>query len=254
MAGRPKVGITSGRDPKRWSPDGDLWTTLRISIEDAGGEAVWLGPSLFEEGVVSLVDETLNRLDGLLLAGGADLSPAENVYADPPEAEDREAWIAENRLAVEPERDAYEVPLARRALELDMPVFGICRGFQLLNVAAGGRLIPDLRTDIRHKAFSDAVSSGHAIRSHADTLIEELYGRESFPINSRHHQGVTPDLVAPGMVTTALAPDGIVEAIEDPERSWRFAVQWHPERPEEATLYERDRRLFRKFVRECRKC
>ncbi|MBW3625777.1 MAG: gamma-glutamyl-gamma-aminobutyrate hydrolase family protein [Armatimonadetes bacterium] len=234
---------------------GGLWRTLQLAVEDAGGEGVWLGAAMFPEVESGRFDEALERIDGLLLTGGYDLSPVEGIYVDvPPSPDPEDPRLKEKfRLDTEPERDAYELPLARRALDLDMPVFGICRGFQLLNVAAGGRLIADLKTDIRHRAFSDLVSSSHPIAPAVGSQMAEIYGEKDVPINSRHHQGATPDLLAPGLEATALAPDGIVEAMEDPKRPWRFAVQWHPERPEEAALYERDRALFRAFIEQTRK-
>lgn len=254
LAGRPRIGITSGTNPGQWGPEGNLWKTLKIAVEDAGGEGIWVGAADFPDLGPERFGEALNGLDGLLLAGGPDLVPEDGVYVDLPYADGSDTALLEAyHLSIEPGRDVYEVPLARRALELDMPVFGICRGFQLLNVAAGGRLIPDLRTGLRHCAYSETVSAAHLIRSRPGSRMDELYGQGFVPINSRHHQGVVPELLAPGLEATAFAPDGIVEAVEDPERPWRFAVQWHPERPEEAALYERDRSLFRAFVKECRR-
>jgi putative glutamine amidotransferase len=245
---RPRIGITSGT-PAGWNPDGYLWKPLSDSIEDAGGEAVWLGAETFPEPEPAAFSERSEALDGLLLAGGADLEPDRARYEGVPDHAEPERL----HIETDPRRDAYEIPLLLRALEMDVPVFGICRGFQLFNVACGGKLIPDLRTGLRHRAYSHQVSAAHLLRSSPGGLVDRAVGTGYLPINSRHHQGVTDSIVAPGLRATAHAPDGVVEVLEDPTRPWRFAVQWHPERPQEAILHERDRFLFRTFVHECRR-
>jgi putative glutamine amidotransferase len=211
---------------------------------------VWLGASLFPHSDPEAMEETLNRLDGLLLAGGADVDPREAAYFLPDGGTlDPDAL----HILSEPERDAYELPLARKALERDMPIFGICRGFQVLNVLCGGTLVPDLRTGIRHRAYSEALSSSHLIRTVPGSAIDRLIGGGFAPVNSRHHQGVLDESAAPCFQVTACAHDGIAETLEDPSRPWRFAVQWHPERGQERTLHERDLRIFRLFTEECRR-
>ncbi len=156
-------------------------------------------------------------------------------------------------LLTQPARDAYELPLAREAVALDMPLPGICQGFQALHLACGGQLIPDIRTGLRHRAFSEPLSAFHLIETVAGSLVEEWVGRGFTSINSRHHQGLTAEMATGGLQPTAFAPDGIVEALEDPKRPWRFGVQWRPERPEEFTLMQRDRRIFQMFVEACRR-
>jgi putative glutamine amidotransferase len=253
-ANRPRIGITSGTS-EGWDSHGNLWTPLRDGIEESGGEAVWVGAGLFPQLDPAAFKAFLENLDGLLLAGGADLVPQPGIYVgmvseDDPSYDDQ---IAELHITSQPDRDAYESPLVHQALEMDMPIFGICRGFQLLNVACGGRLVPDLKTGIRHRAYSQALSSAHLMKPEAGSLAEGEVGGGYVPINSRHHQGVFPGIVAPGLEATAFSPDGVVEVLEDPKRPWRFAVQWHPERTEEETLCRRDRYLFRWFVEQCRR-
>jgi putative glutamine amidotransferase len=248
------VGITSGTS-KGWEPQGELWTPLRDGIEEGGGEAVWVGASLFPDADPAAFEAFLQSVDGLLLAGGADLVPRDGIYIGlaPDDDSDFESHVRGLHVVTQPDRDAYEAPLVHKALEMDVPIFGICRGFQLLNVACGGRLIPDLQTGIRHRAYSQQVSSAHLMKPVAGSLAEEGVGSGFVPINSRHHQGVVPEIIAPGLEATAFSTDGIVEVLEDPKRPWRFAVQWHPERTEEATLCVRDRYLFKRFVDECRR-
>jgi putative glutamine amidotransferase len=214
-----------------------------------------VGAGLFPQFDPAFFEAFLENLDGLLLAGGADLVPKSGIYIElaPEDDPGYERQTEELHITSQPGRDAYEVPLVLQALKMDLPIFGICRGFQLLNVACGGRLIADIQTGLRHRAYSQALSSAHLMKPEPGSLAEEGAGGGFVPINSRHHQGVIPEIVAPGLEATAFSTDGIVEVLEDPKRPWRFAVQWHPERTEEETLCRRDRYLFRRFVEQCRR-
>jgi putative glutamine amidotransferase len=176
-------------------------------VEDAGGEARVLRPG-------DRVD--VEQLDGLLLSGGVDVHPSH--YGREIEAE----------LTLDAERDDFEVPLGRAALESDMPVLGICRGFQLMNVLRGGPLIQHFDG---HRAgeSSDSPSGQHDVRVAPDSRLAALLGTD-VPVNSRHHQGLTDAELAPGLRATAWSPDGIVEAFEEPGDRFVLAVQWHPER------------------------
>ena len=176
-------------------------------VEDAGGEARVLRPG-------DRVD--LDQLDGLLLSGGVDVHPSH--YGQAVEAE----------LMLDADRDDFEVPLGKAALGSDLPVFGICRGFQLMNVLKGGPLIQDLAG---HRAgdSSDSPSGEHGVRVAPDSRLAHLLGGE-VPVNSRHHQGLTDAELAPGLRATAWSPDGLVEAFEEPGNRFVLAVQWHPER------------------------
>jgi putative glutamine amidotransferase len=177
-------------------------------VEDAGGDARVLRPG-------DRVD--LDQLDGLLLSGGVDVHPGH--YGQAIEAD----------LSLDAERDDFEVPLGRAALASDMPVFGICRGFQLMNVLRAGPLIQDL-PDHRAGESSDSPSGQHDVRVAADSRLAELLGDGDVPVNSRHHQGLTDAELAPGLRATAWSPDGLVEAFEEPGDRFVLAVQWHPER------------------------
>src|SRR4051794_37642487 len=157
---RPRIGITASK-----SAFMDRYVKY---VEDAGGDAHVLRPG-------NSVD--LEQIDGLLLSGGVDVHPS--FYGREVEAE----------LMLDAERDAFEVPLGRAAMESDMPVFGICRGFQLMNVLKGGPLIQDL-PDHRAGESSDSPSAQHDVRVAPDSRLAELLGGD-VPVNSRHHQGLT---------------------------------------------------------------
>jgi putative glutamine amidotransferase len=187
------------------------------SLERAGATPRVLDPA------VDRVEDVLNECDGVLLTGGADVDPVH--YG----ADDRHPT-----LKLDTARDAYEIVLAREALARDMPLLAICRGVQLLNVAAGGTLVQDIPThrpsDIVHGQRLPVTSTPHTIRVQEGSALASLLGPRATPdiaVNSRHHQSV--DRVAPGFVVSAVAPDGIVEGIERPGASFCVGVQWHPE-------------------------
>lgn len=187
------------------------------SLERAGATPRVLDPA------VDRVPDVLDGCDGVLLTGGADVDPAH--YG----AQDRHPT-----LKLDAGRDAYEIVLAREALARDMPVLAICRGVQLLNVAAGGTLVQDIPThrpsDIVHGQRQPVTSTPHTIRVQEGSALAALLGpraAQDVAVNSRHHQSV--DRVAPGFVVSAVAPDGIVEGIERPGACFCVGVQWHPE-------------------------
>lgn len=174
------------------------------------------------------VDDALAGAGGLLLTGGDDVAPSR--YGQP-------AHPAVVEVA--PERDEFEIGLVHAARKLGLPIFAICRGLQVLNVACGGTLIQDIPGDVPgalehsfkvppHTSFEYA----HDIWIEGDSLLaklmeERLNGADSCAVNSRHHQAVKQ--VAEGFRVAATAPDGIVEAIEDPAARYCLGVQWHPE-------------------------
>jgi putative glutamine amidotransferase len=167
----------------------------------------------------------LDSCDGLLLTGGVDVDPRE--YGE------RERHPT---VEIDAARDRYELSLARAALERDVPVLAICRGAQVLNVAAGGTLVQDLPSvmpsAIRHSITEPRDAIAHEVVVSAGTKLADLLGLDRtgdrrVPVNSRHHQSVKQ--AAPGFVVSAAAPDGVVEAIEKPDAAFCVAVQWHPE-------------------------
>jgi putative glutamine amidotransferase len=170
-------------------------------------------------------EDVVSSVGGVLLAGGGDVPPA--LYGEAPHATFSPA---------EPGRDEYEFELVRRALDADLPIFAICRGIQVLNVARGGTLvqhIPDeVASSIDHMVREPRFAIAHEIWMTSGSLVERLMRErigegEECPVNSRHHQA--PKAPGEGLVVTATAPDGIVEALEDPTRRFCLGVQWHPE-------------------------
>jgi len=175
---------------------------------------------------------------GLLLTGGVDVDPRlyaekRSALTDPP-----------NR-----QRDAHELQLLRQALERDLPVLCICRGHELLNVAMGGSLMQHIETN-EHRWLDDGTSNWHDIAIDGSSRLSNVYGPgRTLRVNSRHHQGVTEEKLAPSMRATAHSPDGFVEAMESAEHRWVMGVQWHPERPE---MRPESLALFRALVEACR--
>ncbi len=154
---------------------------------------------------------TLAGLDGLLLAGGSDVDPA--MYGAPRDAKTGEP---------DRDRDNLETALLREALERDIPVFAICRGLQLLNVALGGGLIQHI--DGHRCPEQQAV---HPIAIASPSRLKSILEVDEYVVNSRHHQCV--EQLASGLVVAARAPDNVIEALELPRKRFVLAVQWHPE-------------------------
>ena len=186
------------------------------SVRRAGGEPVVLDPA-------SDPAQSLDRVDALLLTGGLDVDPAR--YGQAPHA----------TTEIDAARDRFEIPLSQEAVARDTPVFAICRGVQVLNVAAGGTLVQDIpsavTSDLAHSIDVPKDRIAHAVRVTPGTRLAEALGPEApldtCGVNSRHHQAV--GVVAPSFVVSAVSPDGVVEAIERPASSFCVGVQWHPE-------------------------
>ena len=208
------------------------------SLAAAGAVPVILPPSIPPEHAA----HALEGVDGLLLSGGEDIDPVW-YCADPvPQLGD-----------VDPARDRFEFALFTAARERGVPVLGICRGLQLVNVAMGGVLWQDLPTErpspVRHDAGAARDARTHEVALVAGTRTAEVLGTGELAVNSFHHQGVRT--LASGLVATAHAPDGLVEAFEGTEGAWLLAVQWHPEEMH-ADLQAPDRALFVALVEAAR--
>lgn len=169
--------------------------------------------------------DALQGVDGVLLTGGRDIDPT--LYAEERHPATQDA---------EPGRDELELALARRALATNIPLLAICRGVQILNVAAGGNLVQDIPTEVGHMVPHDVReprdAEAHPVRVKpgskvAEALAAELNEHGETLVNSRHHQAIAK--VAPGMEVTAVAPDGLPEAIEKEGGPFCVGVQWHPE-------------------------
>jgi putative glutamine amidotransferase len=188
------------------------------SVQRAGGLALLVTP---ERQLVDAPDELLDRIDGLVLSGGHDVDPA-SYGAERHEATNN----------VDPLRDAFEIALTRRAVARDMPVLGICRGIQVLNVAFGGTLhqhLPDRLGHQEHRRVPGSFEGAdHDVRLEPDSLASLAAGELVHATKSHHHQGV--DRIGEGLAVTGVSTmDGLVEAIELPEYRFVLGVQWHPE-------------------------
>lgn len=167
--------------------------------------------------------EIMKHCDGLLLCGGEDVEPA--YYGKTADSA---------RCEMNPSRDTLEMALLEYAFQKKMPVLGICRGLQLINVALGGTLVVDIPadrpSDIAHRC-DDYMKCFHLVRTVEESVLYRITKADSTPVTSNHHQGI--EKIAPPLKISAFAPDGLPEAIEwsDPEsKSFLLAVQWHPER------------------------
>lgn len=204
----PVIAVT----PCRSSAD------YRQAIARAGGE-----PRVLE--LAGDAEALLAGVGGLLLTGGGDVDPA--LYGEAPHS---------TFSAAEEGRDRAEIALARAALDRNLPVLAICRGAQVLNVAAGGTLVQDIPSSVEHAVAHQLTGAPSAIAHDvwvsantrlAAILADRLEDGDTLPVNSRHHQAVKR--VAPGFIVAAEAPDGVIEAIERQEGGFCIGVQWHPE-------------------------
>jgi putative glutamine amidotransferase len=224
---RPVIGICAAVERVRWGVWDDRAAMIPFSyvtaVQAAGGVAIVLPP---DDVLARNPDEMLDLLDGLLLAGGGDVDPAMYGHEAHPATE-----------AAVPERDEFEIALARRALERDLPFLGVCRGMQVMNVALGGTLEQHLPDRLGHEdhRHTPGVFADHAVRLKEGSLAARAAGETEHPTKSHHHQGV--DEVAESLVVTGWSTDGdVVEAVEAPQRRFALGVQWHPEADETSRL------------------
>lgn len=228
---KPMIGVTPLFDRAKdsyWMLPGYFQ-----ALEHAGAVPVML-PLTDDEDVLR---RAIDSLDGFLMTGGPDAAPA--YYG-----EERKPACGE----ICPERDAMEMTLLRLLWETDKPVFGICRGLQMMNVQRGGTLYQDIPTehpsDAEHRMQAPYDRTVHLVTILPESPLYALFGADTAGVNSSHHQAIKT--LAPGLRPMAIAPDGLTEAIYAPEKHFYWAVQWHPER-----LWEKDensRRLFAAFV------
>jgi putative glutamine amidotransferase len=214
----PLIGITAHRpgDPDRAELD-VLLAQIVAAVARAGGAPVLIPPGVPTEAVRAI----FARLDGLLLSGGGDLDPG--CYGAPPYP---------LVIGVDRERDAAELALARWAANEGRPLFGICRGAQVLNVALGGSLYADVSEHPGADRHTYAPGFPTDLRPHRVQVdpasrLADLLGVPQVAVNSLHHQACRS--LAPRLAAAAVAPDGLIEAVELPEHPFALAVQWHPE-------------------------
>jgi putative glutamine amidotransferase len=236
---RPIIGLCTALERARWS----VWDQQAVllprsyvdAVQRAGGLALMLPP---DPRAGEDPDQWLDLLDGLVLAGGADVDPA--TYGAEPDP---------MTTGTVPERDEFEIALALRAMERDIPLLGICRGMQVMNVARGGTLIQHLPDDVGHedhrRALGTFENADHDVRLADGSLAARVAHEKIHSTKSHHHQGVKD--VGEGLDVTGWATvDDLPEVLEDPTRTFALGVQWHPEAdpasPLVAALVEEARR------------
>ncbi len=203
------------------------------AVESAGGVPVILPPQQ------DAVEALMAIVDGVLLSGGPDVDPAR--YGD--------TYVHPNTYGVDSDRDQFEINLFDAALRHGIPVFGICRGIQVMNVALGGTLIQDVATEHpgaaevghrQHERGLEDSAVGHEM-SAVDPSLLPIFGNNDLGVNSFHHQAIRD--IAPTLIPVAYSPDGLVEAVVLRGNAEVFGVQWHPE-----LMFERDSAHLRPFV------
>lgn len=222
MSRKPLIGITPSPSHDNFD-HGEferfaLANTYTTAVEAAGGVPLIIPP---QEGNI---EQLLDTIDGLLLSGGGDIEPKH--FGDSSQHE--------KTYGVHRGRDELELALAHGALERDMPILCICRGIQVLNVALGGTLYQDvddqLDDHINHRQQTEKTPKhdpSHSVSVEPDTLLAKTYGADAIEVNSFHHQGLWK--LGDGLRVNAISSDGLVEAVDYPDRSWVLGVQWHPE-------------------------
>jgi putative glutamine amidotransferase len=237
MQRKPRIGITlDSEQPGGYSQY--PWYALRQNYADAIAAAGGLPFSLSHH--AALAADMLDNIDGLVVTGGAfDVDPS--LYGDA---------TKHDTVRLKEGRTAAELALVTGAMARNMPVLGICGGQQLLAVALGGTLIqhiPDsVPNALAHEQPNPRHEPGHAIAITQGTLLHRIVGAGSMHVNSSHHQAVaTP---GPRARVNAIAPDGVIEGIEDAEHRFALGVQWHPE----FLIDQGDRKIFDAFIAACR--
>lgn len=229
MTTRPVIGVTSYVEPvSRGDWAGQHSTVLPHAyvehLERAGAIAVVLPPRLDAED--ALVAGLLARLDGVVIAGGADVEPS------------RYAAVPDSRVqSPRPDRDSFELAVARVTAQSRQPLLGICRGMQVMAVEAGGTLEQHLPDRVGHEAHSPAPGAyaSHHVAPVPGTLLASIVGEEVLDVPTYHHQAVRTH---PGYAAAAWHEDGTLEAMEDTAYPFRLAVQWHPEAGTDTRLFD----------------
>jgi putative glutamine amidotransferase len=225
---RPTIGVTAATEKVSYGVWSDVPAVVSPAsyvraVQRAGGRAVLLLPDSRD---AEDPDGVLDMIDALIVTGGAgDLDPA--LYGQEPHPETG---------PVQEERDAYELALVRASIRRRMPVLGICRGMQILNVAYGGGIEQHLPDVVGHEAHrhTPGTFADHEVDLEAGSLAARAAGAERTPVKSHHHQGVRE--VGAGLVVTGRSEDETVEALEDPSCPFVLGVLWHPEEDEKSQL------------------
>lgn len=219
----PIIGITTYEKRVGFDPDIDMVgiaTDYKNAVLRAGGIPILLPLGLPPAAIRTM----MHKIDGLVLPGGGDIEPTRyNGHERHPRLR-----------GIDPLRDEMEIIAVREAIELDIPILAICRGHQLLNVALGGALWQDVASQmpesIDHDFYREGVARNyrpHSVAIRPNSRLATLLKTTHTPVNSIHHQGVKT--AGNGLIVTATAPDGLIEATELPDKRFVVSVQWHPE-------------------------
>jgi len=227
--GRPVIGITSYVEPASWAAWKDVPAALvphgYVRHVHAAGALAVVIPPLPEYADETDAREVLSRLDGLILAGGVDIDPSRYDQQPHPTLQ-----------LPRPDRDLSELLLARVTADDDVPVLGICRGMQVMAVAAGGSLEQHLPDRLGHQEHSPSpgMYGEHPVEIAPGSRLHDILG-DRVTVATYHHQGVES---SPGYESVGWSTDGVMEAFEDTAARFRLAVQWHPEVGEDPRLFE----------------
>ncbi len=215
---RPLIGITVSRLIQQDGRYLSLPEAYAAAIQEAGGNCILLPPSMTKDSLTKV----LPLLDGILLSGGGDVHPSRYGGTN--------HTLISN---VHPDRDHLEIELVAHAYQYNLPLLGICRGLQVINIAMGGTIYEDLidqrPASINHQTTSDLPRFflAHPVVVSKTSRLFEILKKERFPVNSHHHQGIRE--LASRLFPSTFAPDGLIEGIEIPDHRFFLAVQWHPE-------------------------
>jgi putative glutamine amidotransferase len=246
MSRRPVIGIATQTLPGVPGERQTCWLMGRSYIEELRkvGAVPWVIPLIPHD--PATLEEIFVRLDGVFLTGGVDVDPS--CYGEP-----------KSPLCgtTDPDRDAVEIALLQHALKRQLPVFAVCRGIQILNVACGGTLYQDVAAQVpaalKHEYFPsptqpDRKFLAHDVAVKPGSRLSRILRDAVVPVNSMHHQAIKD--LAPNLVATAHAPDGIIEAVEGKDEPYLVGVQWHPEELTES--HPGQARLFSTFAEAAR--
>ena len=238
---RPLIGITCSREVGgawgKYSPGHYMDYTFdeySRAICSSGGAPVIIPVAQSRESLLTII----SSIKGLILSGGPDINP--RFYGEE---------TADGIGEIDDELDRMELAIAKIAFEKNLPLFAICRGLQTLNVSLGGTLYQDINTQIpdviKHAPNTQKSVNTHTIRIEKQTLLFDIIKRRKIWVNGKHHQAIKD--LAPGLKISAVANDGIIEAIEYPTKKFVIGVQWHPEGTWKEDTHSK--KLFRAFVK-----
>src|SRR5690606_25698442 len=234
---KPIIGLTASLELGRDAYDIELADSEAILAAD--GLPIML-PHLMDE---ADIDEIAEHIDGLFLAGGYDIDPT--LFGEEPHP---------NLGVIIPSRDAFELALTKKVLELKKPILGVCRGAQILNIAVGGDMYQDITTQakadlLQHQQKAPRFHGSHFVEVTEGSLLHRLTGLKRLKVNSRHHQANRQ--VPQPMIVSGVSSDGIVEAIESTKHYFALGVQWHPENMARAAD-SASLGIFQGFIEACR--